>query len=109
MEPDSELRAMLARYTGAEPGHPWEQTKRDVNRLAQRLQMVLGGFKAAADDAGEIEVELAEEINEVDRAAEALLDLLLTSGWYETQSAYARDRFDALATCVGWKQPDQRT
>ena len=83
MEPDSELRAMLARYTGPEPGHPWEQTKRDVNRLAQRLQLVLQGFKTAVDDAGEIEFDFAEEIDDVDKNAHELLDLLLASGWYD--------------------------
>ena len=78
MEPDSELRAMLSRYTGPEPSHPWEQTKRDVNRLAQRLQLVLEGFKTAADDAGHIEHDLAEEISEVDQKAHALLDVSAT-------------------------------
>ena len=108
MEPDSELRAMLSRYTGSEPGHPWEQTKRDVNRLAQRLQLVLQGFKTAADDAGHIEHELAEEISGVDQNAHALLDDLFASGWYDSQPAASRERFEALAASTGWKRPDHR-
>ncbi len=108
MEPDNELRAMLARYSGPEPGHPWEQTKRDVHRLAQRLQLVLEGFKTAAKDAGVIEVELAHEIDDVDQRAHALLELLLTSGWYDAQPAHWRGKFDALAEITGWSRPDER-
>src|SRR4051812_8995396 len=102
MEPDSELRAMLSRYTGPEPGHPWEQTKRDINRLAQRLQSVLEGFKTAADDAGEIEHVFERQISEGDQDAQALLDLLLSSGWYDSQTVAQRRLFDKLAASSHW-------
>ena len=103
MEPDAELRTMLARYNGPEPGHPWEQTKRDVHRLAERLLSVLEGFKTAADDVVEIEHKLEGEISEVDAKARELLDLLWASDWYADQPPDAVATFDALADAVAWK------
>jgi len=105
MEPDAELQTMLARYSGPEPGHPWEQTRSDIHRLAQRLQSVLQGFKEAVDDAGEIEVELAQEVDEVDLKARALLNTLWTSGWYSQQAPDRKATFNALAESSGWTAP----
>jgi hypothetical protein len=102
MEPDAELRTMLERYSGSEPSHPWEQTKRDVHRLAERLLSVLQGFKTAAEDAVEIEHELEGEIGDVDQKARDLLDLLWVSDWYGDQPPEDTALFDALADAVGW-------
>jgi hypothetical protein len=103
MEPDAELLTMLERYSGPEPAHPWEQTKRDVHRLAERLLSVLQGFKTAADDVVEIEHKLEDEITDVDAKARELLDLLWASDWYGDQPPDATATFDALADAVGWK------